>query len=67
VDLNQQEVLKKHQKDRLKQEDALFANLQDEHSRTTEEKRREYFDRLKHFQDLNDRKLAKVSSMLVQD
>jgi hypothetical protein len=39
LDLNQQEVIKKQSRDRIKREDVIYASLEKDHARNTEEKR----------------------------
>ena len=56
--------MKKYMRDRLKKEDAVYVDIQEEHSKATEQRRQLFFDNLKKYQDANENKRLKLSSFL---
>jgi hypothetical protein len=49
--LNHQESIKKHQRERVKHQDLIYKNLEEEHMRTAEERRQAYFDNMRKYQE----------------
>ena len=56
--------MKKYMRDRLKKEDAVYVDIQEEYSKATEQRRQLFFDNLKKYQDANENKRLKLSSFL---
>ena len=66
-DLSQQEAFKRGVRNRLRQEDIMYASIQEEHAKNNEERRLQYFDQMRKYQDQNEIKMKALANYMVNN